>query len=81
MFQKLAIHEAFSRSLRDSYGELVFENVVPFNVAFKECVVARQPLAIWKPKTAAAKAIDAVAAEILVRVDKLRASDQGRGVA
>jgi chromosome partitioning protein len=60
---------------------MVFENVVPFNVAFKECVVARQPLAIWKPKTVAAKAIDAVAAEILARIDKLRASDQGRGAA
>ena len=34
--------------------------------------MARQPLAFWKPKTAAAKAIDAVAGEILDRVAKLR---------
>lgn len=81
MVQKIAIHEAFTRSLRESYGELVFEHVVPFNVAFKECVVARQPLSTWKPKTAAARAIDAIAGEILERVAKLRASEQERGAA
>ena len=72
---------SLTRSLRESYGELVFEHVVPYNVAFKECVVARQPLSTWKPKTAAARAIDAVAGEILERVAKLRASDQERGAA
>ena len=73
MYQpRLAIHEAFARSLRETYGNLVLENAVPYNVAFKECVVARQPLATWKPKTAAAKAIDAVAGEILDRVARLR---------
>ena len=78
---RLAIHEAYSRSLRESYGDLVLENVVPYNVAFKECVVARQPLAYWKPKGAPAKAVDAVAGEILARVDKLRATDRERGAA
>jgi chromosome partitioning protein len=78
---RLAIHEAYTRSLRESYGDLVLENPVPYNVAFKECVVARQPLAFWKPKGTPAKAIDAVAGEILARVDKLRAADHGRGAA
>jgi chromosome partitioning protein len=75
MYQpRLAIHEAFTRTLRDAYGDLVMANPVPWNAAFKECVVARQPLSHWKPKTAAAKAIDAVATEILERVAKLRGS-------
>jgi chromosome partitioning protein len=78
---RIAIHEAYTRSLRESYGDLVLENPVPYNVAFKECVVARQPLAFWKPKGVPAKAIDAVAGEILARVDKLRGADQGRGAA
>ena len=73
MFQpRLSIHEAFSRSMREAYGDLVLENPVPYNVAFKECVVARQPLSHWKPKSAASKAVDAVAGEILDRVAKLR---------
>jgi chromosome partitioning protein len=77
MYQpRLAIHEAFARSLRETYGNLVLDNAVPFNVAFKECVVARKPLAFWKPKTAAAKAVDAIAGEILDRVAKLRGEKQ-----
>jgi chromosome partitioning protein len=78
---RLAIHEAFQRSLRAAYGDLVLDNPVPYNVAFKECVVARQPLAYWKPKGAPAKAVDAVAGEILARVAKLRAVDGQKGVA
>jgi chromosome partitioning protein len=73
MFQpKLAIHAAFSRALRETYGDLVLANPVPFNVAFKECVVARKPLSHWKPRGAPAKAIDAVAGEVLARVGMLR---------
>ena len=30
--------------MRDAYGDLVLSNAIPYNVAFKECVVARQPL-------------------------------------
>jgi chromosome partitioning protein len=78
---RLAIHEAYTRSLRESYGDLVLENSVPYNVAFKECVVARQPLASWKPKSMPARSIDAIAGEILTRVAKLRAAEEGRGAA
>jgi chromosome partitioning protein len=69
---RLAIHEAFGKTLREAYGDLVLENPVPYNVAFKECVVARKPLSIWKPKIAAAKSIDAIAGEILDRVAAVR---------
>jgi chromosome partitioning protein len=78
MFQpRLAIHEAFAKTLRESYGDLVLSNAVPYNVAFKECVVARKPLAYWKPKGTPAKAIDAVAGEILERVAKIRGARTG----
>lgn len=75
---RLAIHEAFARSLREAYGELVLENAVPFNVAFKECVVARKPLSHWKPKTAAARAVDAIAGEILDRVTAVRGATKAK---
>jgi chromosome partitioning protein len=75
LFQpRLAVHEAFSRSLKDAYGALLFESVIPYAPAFKEGMVAGQPLSHWKPKSTAAKAVDAVAGEILSRVDKLRDS-------
>ena len=69
---KLAIHAAYSKSMREAYGNLMFDSAVPYNVQFKECVMARKPLAYWKPKGAPAKAIDAVAGEILERVGKVR---------
>ena len=72
MVQKIAIHTAFTGSMRDAYGDLILENAIPHNTAFKECAVARQPLAQWKPKGAPAKAVDAVAGEILTRVSRIR---------
>jgi chromosome partitioning protein len=79
--RRLAVHEAYSQTLRQSYGELVFESHMPYNTAFKECVVARQPLAFWKPKGTPARAVDAIAGEVLARVAKLRAAEEGRGAA
>jgi chromosome partitioning protein len=73
---RLAVHAAFEKVMRDTYGDLVLSHPVPFNVSFKECVVARKPLAYWKPKSAAAKAVDAVAEEIVYRVGLLRGRSQ-----
>jgi chromosome partitioning protein len=78
MHQKIGVHAIYSKALRDAYGELVLDETIPFNVAFKECIMARQPLAQWKPKGAPAKAVDAVAGALLERVERLRA---GKGVA
>jgi chromosome partitioning protein len=69
---RVAVHETFRRSLHDAYGELVLSSPVPFNVAFKEVPLARQPLSHWKPKSAPAKAVDALAGEILDRVAAVR---------
>lgn len=69
---KLAIHATYAKALHDAYGDLVMSSIVPYNVAFKEVALVRKPLAYWKPKGAPAKAIDAVAEEILERVNRLR---------
>ena len=69
---KLAIHAAYSKAMRDAYGDLVFDQAVPYNVAFKECIMARKPLGLWKPRGAPAKAIDALADEVLARVARVR---------
>lgn len=77
LFQpRLAVHAAYAKALRQTHGALVLDPTMPFNVAFKDCMVARKPLAHWKPKTAAAKAMDAIALEILRRVELLRGQNQ-----
>jgi chromosome partitioning protein len=69
---RLAIQNSYAQLLRDSYGQLVLETPMPFNVAFQECVAHRKPLAQWKPKSAPAKAVDALTNEILDRISRLR---------
>ena len=68
MFNKtLGIHAAYNHQLRTLYGEQVFEATVPLAKDFKEAVAARQPVAYYKPRSAAAKAVKAVADELVAR--------------
>ena len=52
--------------------EDVMGEAIPYNVSFKEVALVRKPLSHWKPKGAPARAVDAVADEILARVAKIR---------
>lgn len=77
MMSKAAIHATFEKALRDGYGDLVMKSTIPYNVAFKETSLARKPLSHWKPKGGPAKAVEAVAAEIMERVERLNLGGQG----
>lgn len=71
MFNKsLGIHAAYNQQLRTLYGDQVFETTVPLAKDFKEAVAARQPVGYYKPRSAAAKAVKAVADELIARVDE-----------
>jgi chromosome partitioning protein len=68
MFQKrLGVHAAYDHQLRQLYASDVFTEFVPNAKDFKEAVAARKPLAAYKPRCAATKAIDAVAVEMVAR--------------
>ena len=70
MFNKsLGIHSAYDHQLRALYGDQVFRATVPLAKDFKEAVAARQPVASYKPRSAAAKAIKAVADELIERAE------------
>lgn len=65
MFNKsLGIHVTYDAHLRQKYGAQVFETAVPLAKDFKESVALRLPVSHYKPKSAAAKAIAALAEEI-----------------
>ena len=69
MFVKtLKIHVDYAADLRASFGDDVFDNPVPAAKDFKEAVTLRKALAEHKPRSAAAKAMEAVADEMLARV-------------
>jgi chromosome partitioning protein len=63
-----AIHQAFVDGLRAGHGDAVFRSSIPEAVDFVEAVVALRPLCFHKPKGAAAKAVKAVAEELLARL-------------
>ena len=70
MFNKsLGIHSAYDHQLRELYGDQVFKATVPLAKDFKEAVAARRPVGDYKPRSAAAKAIKAVADELIERVE------------
>ena len=71
--QRLAIHDAYERQLRELYGEYVFEASFPMKKDFKEAIAERAPIHFLKPKCAAAKDVNRIAEEILRRVPIARA--------
>jgi chromosome partitioning protein len=65
---RLAIHKAYEARLRAAYGADVFATTVPYAADFKEAIAARQTITAYKPRGASAKAIRALADELLARV-------------
>jgi chromosome partitioning protein len=70
MYNKaLSVHVTYEANLRAIYGEDAFALTVPLAKDFKEAVTLRKTVSAYKPRSAAAKAIDTLADELLERVD------------
>jgi chromosome partitioning protein len=79
--KRLGVHAAYESMLRGQYGDQVFANAIPDAKDFKEAVAMRKPVAVTKPRSAAAKAIEAVAVELVARVGVGPDLELGRGAA
>jgi chromosome partitioning protein len=77
---RLAIHTAYEGMLREMLGELVFTASMPLSTDYKVAVASRLPISHHKPRSAAGKAMKAIAAELLERIAK-QAQDDARRVA
>jgi chromosome partitioning protein len=62
--KRLTVHATYEALLRELYGDAVFTNVVPRAKDFVEAVAARQPVNAYKPRGAAARAMQDVADEL-----------------
>lgn len=69
---RLAIHRAYEQALRNLYGTEVFSTKIPLLSEIKEAASAHRPVCSYKPRSAATKAFDALAAEILARHEVLK---------
>ncbi len=74
--KSLSVHANYEADLREVYGAEVFGTVVPLAKDYKEAVLARKPVGIFKPKSAAAKVMVALADEILARLDRPAAAGE-----
>jgi chromosome partitioning protein len=74
-----AIHQLYEEQLRSDYGADVLATRIPAAADFPEAVAHRKPVTHYKPRSAAAKAVKALAEEVLTRlaVAGRTAADQG----
>jgi chromosome partitioning protein len=79
--RRLTVHATYEAMLRDLYGNTVFQAVIPRAKDFVEAVAARQPVSHHKPRGAATKAVQAVAAELITRCDPATTGSSGREAA
>jgi chromosome partitioning protein len=62
-----ALHQQYEANLRAVYGAQVFEARMPVLPEFPEAIAHRKTIVQYKPKGAAAKAVRAIAEELLAR--------------
>ena len=65
---RLSVHKAYEQLLRTTYGAEIFETMVPISADFKESIMQHKPVALYKPRGAAAKGISTLAQEIRDRL-------------
>jgi chromosome partitioning protein len=64
-----AVHRLYEKTLRQLYGDEVFATTIPYAAEIPEATMLRKPLAWHKPRGATAKALEALAGELLARLD------------
>jgi chromosome partitioning protein len=69
---RAVVHQGFERLLRQEHGSAVFQTVIPNSVDFKEAIVHRKPVALYKPRGTAAKVMKALSDEIDLRLADAR---------
>lgn len=69
MVQRVAIHTLCCDTMRRLHGPTVYENTLPHATAFKEAAAAGVPVTKHTPRNKAAKAVRAVWAETMERIE------------
>lgn len=67
--RRLLVHRVYEQKLREMYGQMVMNTVVPEASAFKVALARRRPVQLHDARSRAAKLTLALAREILDRID------------
>lgn len=62
------IHRTYEAAIRDQFGSLTFTSVLPRMAHFLEAVATMTPVLHYRPRSAASKAVERIADELLNRV-------------
>ena len=65
---RLLVHRMYEQKLREMYGPMVMDTVIPEASAFKVALARRQPVQFHDPKSKAAGLTNSLAREILDRI-------------
>ena len=74
--RRLLVHRSYEERLRDLYGNMVLDTVIPEASAFKVSLACRKPVGLYSPNTNAAKLTQELSREILDRVAQQTARRQ-----
>ncbi len=61
------LSQAVERQIRNTYGDLVFETVIPMNTKLAESPAAGEPVRVYAPSSAGSTAYEALAEELEAR--------------
>lgn len=64
---RVSLHNAVEAEVREQYGDLVFQTIVPVNVRLTEAPAVGQPIGAYAANSSGARAYRALAEEILAR--------------
>lgn len=68
--ERLAVHGVVEDTLRRLHGDMIFGTTIPSLTAFKEAVLAGQPVTHYEEDSKAAVIIKTLAAEVFERIEK-----------
>ncbi len=68
--KRRATHRDYAGDLREAFPNAVFEQMVPDSATFTASLVHRKPVSFFRPKSAAALAMKALAEEIIARTSR-----------
>lgn len=63
--RRLLVHQTYERRLRELYGDLVLQTVIPEAAAFKVSIACRRPVEFYGPRSSAADLTRRLSREIL----------------
>ncbi|NJO08071.1 MAG: ParA family protein [Chloroflexaceae bacterium] len=75
--RRTSVNQLIEESIRETYGDLVYATVIPFNVRLVEAPAAGQPISRYAPDSAGARAYRDLTQELLQRYGIKQTTTQG----